>query len=146
MVKYKYTEKFDKTTTIISDAERKFFDDRGIVYFEPTPEMERWLKEWVKNATPPRKNCNQDIVCYWRYWGTWGKYDRESFSISVCPYRIEEAPGGLEGVIRHEIQHLLHPEADQMSHEDKEKYINNFEIQPRSAMIKGKAIYVRNRN
>jgi hypothetical protein len=50
-------------------------------------------------------------------------YHPEDYSISVCPYKIENAPGGLEGVIRHEIEHLKHPEADEMPHTAKEAYL-----------------------
>ena len=68
---------------------------------------------------------DEGITCYWVSSGTWGSYNPDKNIISICPYLIKNAPGGLEGVIKHEITHLNHPEADNMrSHEEKEKYIN----------------------
>ena len=108
----------------ISDEKRQWYKDHRIVYFEPTQEHKEWLENWLRVTTPPVIECTPDIVCYWRYFGTWGGYCLEDKYITICPYQIERA-GGLELVIRHEIAHILHPEAEKMAHEKKEKYIES---------------------
>lgn len=108
------------------DPESELFCKKhNIVYFKPTPQLKRWLSNWLKVTKLPTIECKPDVVCYWRSFGTWGMYHPDDFSISVCPYKIENAPGGLKGVIKHEIAHLLHPEANGMSHVEKEKYIES---------------------
>lgn len=122
MIIYKYIENFKDDPN--SEA---FCKEHNIIYFKPTPKLKIWLEKWLKTTKPPVIECKPNIICYWRYFGTWGMYHPEDNSISICPYKIDNVPGGLEGVIRHEIEHLRHPEADTMPHEEKENYIENIE-------------------
>ena len=121
MLKYKYVNNYYE----YDPDEEEFCNKHNIIYFKPDKQRELWLENWMKTTTLPEIETDPDIVCYWRSFGTWGMYHPDDKSISVCPYRIEEVPGGLEGVIRHELEHLKHPEADKMEHEKKEDYINN---------------------
>jgi len=120
MVIYKYIEDWFEDS---SDS-GKFCKEQGIIYFKPSKNRKAWLKKWLKSTKLPKIETKKDIICYWRDHGTWGMYHPEDNSISICPYRIDEA-GGLEEVIRHEIAHLNHPEANDLNHTDKEHYINN---------------------
>ena len=118
MIIYKYLENFFE-----DDPESEAFCKKhNIVYFKPSKKRKVWLKKWLKTAKLPRIECEPDIICYWRDFGTWGMYHSEDNSISICPYEIDKA-GGLEEVIKHEIAHLKHPEADNMPHEKKEEYV-----------------------
>ena len=121
MVIYKYDPNFYKA----DPEDKEFCEKHNIVYFSPSKELEIWLQNWLKTAKLPVINTKPDIVCYWRSFGTWGMYHPEDYSISICPYKIEEAPGGLEGTIKHEILHLQHPELNDMDHLDKEDAIND---------------------
>jgi predicted SprT family Zn-dependent metalloprotease len=121
MVIYKYIEEFYKE----EPGTKKFCKEHNIVYFAPTKKLKTWLEKWLETAKLPVIGTEHNIICYWRYFGTWGMYHPKDNSISICPYKIENAPGGLEGVIKHEIKHLQHPEADNMRHEEKENYIEN---------------------
>lgn len=125
MVIYKYIQNLFKPDL----QEEKFCEKHKIVYIKPTDERKKWLEKWIKTAKLPTVETSQDIICYWRYFGTWGMYHPEDKSISICPINIEKAPGGLAGVIRHEILHLHHPEADKMLHGEKEKYIDHFQTE-----------------
>ena len=118
MLKYKG---IDEYFTDDPDAE-KFCKEHGIVYFEPSPKRMKWLKKWVKTAKLPVIECEPDTECWFRAYGVWGQYHPSDNCISICPFEIERA-GGLESVIRHELTHIQHPEADNMPHEEKEKYI-----------------------
>jgi len=119
MIIYKYIEDYFEDSL----GSESFCKKRDIVYFKPTLVRRRWLRKWLKTAKLPIIECKPDIVCYWRYFGTWGMYHPDDNSISICPYKIENV-GGLEEVIKHEISHLRHPEADEMTHEEKERYIS----------------------
>ncbi len=121
MVIYKYI----KSLFVENPEDEKFCNEHNVVYFKPSKGRVKWLETWLKTADFPKIECSPDVVCYWRSFGTWGMYHPEDYSISICPYHIEQAPGGLEEIIKHEIEHLQHPEADFMSHEEKENYINN---------------------
>ena len=80
---------------------------------------------WIIFSKKPLVQIDQDITCYWRSSGTWGMYHPNKKAISICPWMIKKAPGNIEGVIKHEIIHLTHPEADMKgTHEEKENYIN----------------------
>ena len=119
MVSYKNLENFE------DDPESEAFCKKNnIVYFKPSKKRKAWLKKWLKTAKLPKIETDKDIICYWRDHGTWGMYHPEDNSISICPYKIEKA-GGLEKVIKHEITHLQHPEANKMPHKEKEKYIKS---------------------
>lgn len=120
MVIYKYVGQYLPKDL----SEKNFCQKHKIVYFKPTVTRKKWLEKWVKTAVLPVIDCHPDVICYWRYFGTWGMYDREDNSISICPYKIERA-GGLVKVIKHELLHLQHPEADNMEHDEKEVYIEN---------------------
>lgn len=120
MIKYKYIEDYFK----YDPDDEKFCEEHSIVYFKPTPKRKAWLKNWLKTAKLPVIKSTHDVTCYWRDFGVWGEYHPDNNSISVCPIEIERA-GGLEEVIKHELSHLKHPEANNMPHEEKEKYINN---------------------
>jgi hypothetical protein len=119
MLTYKYIENF----YIENENDEIFCKENNIVYFRPSINLKLWLENWLKVTTPPIIDCVPDVTCYWRYFGSWGMYHPEDNSISICPYQIQKAPGGLVGVIRHELTHLQHPEANNMSFEDKERYI-----------------------
>lgn len=120
MIIYKYIEDYFED----DPGAKAFCKEHDIVYFTPTPERKAWLENWLKTAKLPVIECTPDVVCYWRYFGVWGEYHPNNNSISICPIEIEKA-GGLEEVIRHELVHLQHPEANEMPHEEKEDYINN---------------------
>lgn len=122
MVIYKYIEDY----FVENKGDEEWCKAHKIVYFKPSVALKKWLKKWLKTVKLPKIETTPDIICYWREFGTWGMYHPDDNSISICPYRIEEA-GGLEEVIKHELSHLKHPEADQMSHEEKEEYINEVE-------------------
>lgn len=66
---------------------------------------------------------DEDITCYWVHSGTWGAYTPPN-KIFVCPWDIDSA-GGFERLIKHEINHLkFEKDVHDMSHEEKESYIN----------------------
>lgn len=119
MVKYKYIENYYQD----DPGSEEFCKQHNIVYFPFTQNSEKKLKKWLKKAKLPEINCEPDITCYWRPYGTWGMYHPEDNSISICPFEIEKA-GGLKEVIKHEIKHLMHPEANDLPHEEKEKVIS----------------------
>ncbi len=121
MIIYKYIKDFYK----YDPEEEKFCKENNIVFFKPNKKRVQWLENWLKEFTPPKIDCREDIICYWRHFGTWGMYHPEDNSISICPFKIENAPGGLKETIKHEITHLKYPEANTMSHKDKERFINN---------------------
>lgn len=102
MIIYKYVEEMFTP----NPEDEKFCKEHNIVYFKQSKEREVWLKNWLREFKTPKIESETNTVCYWGSLGTWGMYHPEDNSTSICPYRIEEAPGGLEGVIRHEIQHL----------------------------------------
>lgn len=120
MIIYKYIEDYFEDDP---EAE-KFCREHNIVYFKPTPERKAWLENWLKTVKLPVIESDPGVICYWRYFGVWGEYHPKDNSISICPIEIERA-GGLEQVIKHELAHLKHPEANNMPHEEKEDYINN---------------------
>ena len=120
MVIYKYVEDYFQDDP---DAE-SFCKRRNIVYFPPTDDRELRLQGWLKTVVLPKIESDPDVICYWRSYGTWGMYHPDDNSISICPFEIDRA-GGLENVIRHELKHLQHPEADELPHEAKEKVIND---------------------
>lgn len=103
--------------------EEAWCKEHQIVYFKPSKERKEWLKNWLKTVKLPQIECTPDITCYWRDFGVWGMYHPEDNSVSICPFEIEKA-GGLEETIRHELEHLKHPEANDLPHENKEEYIN----------------------
>ncbi len=104
---------------------RDFCDEHNIVFFEPSEENKKKVEELMKTIKFP--DIEQDMKCYITYFGPWGMYFPEDNCISICPINIEKAPGGLKGVVLHEITHLKHPEVDGLDYEDKEKYINEKE-------------------
>jgi hypothetical protein len=120
MVIFKYIEDYFEE----DPQGEEFCKEHNIVYFKPTPERKAWLENWLKTVKLPVIESDPDVICYWRYFGVWGEYHPEDNSISICPFEIERA-GGLEEVIKHELEHLKHPEANNLPHKDKEDYINN---------------------
>ncbi|NMB69709.1 hypothetical protein GYA27_00700 [candidate division WWE3 bacterium] len=101
---------------------RNFCEKHDIVFFEPTEENKKKVEELLKTIKFPE--IEGDVTCYIRYFGPWGMYHPDDNCISICPLEIEKAPSGLIGVVRHEIIHLEHPEANSMKFDDKEEYIN----------------------
>lgn len=69
----------------------------------------------------PKIITTKNITCYWLSSGTWGTYYEDENAIGICPWKIEKE--GLANVIIHEIVHLEHPEAENMTHKKKEEYI-----------------------
>jgi len=126
MIIYKYSLKKDIKNALWTIGDRAWFRKHpAIVVFWPNIFRWFWLLSWILFAKKPKADYfSQDIVCYWVSSGTWGSYHPEENAISICPWKIKESPDkNIEGVISHEITHLLHPEADVMNHEDKERYI-----------------------
>ena len=124
-IEYKYNIIRDYQCGKNARQSRKFFDRQKIVYIKPS------IRNWVKtiwayimfdspNIHVPTK---EDYTVYFVSSGCWGMYGQPN-EIYICPIGIENAPGGMVGTIRHEIKHIMHPEADQMPHAEKEKYIN----------------------
>lgn len=125
MIVYKYDYKWDIKIAHRTTRKRKWFEEHNLVVFYPNILRWVWLMFWTLTSKKPLIAIGDAVTCYWVSSGTWGAYHPDKKAISICPYLIKNAPGGLEGVIRHEITHLNHPEADNMdNHEEKERYIN----------------------
>ncbi len=81
---------------------------------------------WLIFSKKPKIEVDQDVTCYWVSSGTWGSYHPDTYEIRICPWKINRSPDkNALGVIRHELMHLQHPEADGLKHEEKEKFIEN---------------------
>lgn len=123
MVEIKYSEQVNKNLMAnYLPGLSEFCRKHNLVYFEPSEENKQKVLEIVAKGFPEVEG---DVTCYIRYFGPWGMYHPNDNCISICPIDIERAPGGFVGTVKHEITHLLHPEANLMDHEKKEDYINN---------------------
>ncbi len=127
MFTYKFSKKVDEEFVSAFPNLKEFCVSQNVVYFEPSEENRARLESWLEVNIPPEMECAGDVVCWWRSHGPWGMYHREDNSISICPFDIEKTQGGLKGTILHELAHLEHPEADSMSHDKKEDYIDNLD-------------------
>ena len=125
MIKYRYNLKKDIKNAIWTINDRGWFKDHSdIVVFWPNPLRWLWLMLWMMLSKKPNLEYEKDITCYWVSSGTWGSYHPDNNEIRICPWKIKTSPdGSVEEVIKHEITHLLHPEADEFEHDEKEKYI-----------------------
>lgn len=127
MIKFIYSEKANKVMLENYWPKLKpFCEKHNLVYFEPNESNKALVDIFFKTYKFPEIEGTVD--CYIRYFGPWGMYHPEDNTISICPIKIEKAPGGLVGVVKHELLHLQHPEANQMETEEKEKYIESLEI------------------
>lgn len=122
MIKYKYSFFVDIRWCLHTLLNLKWLKDKKLLVHYPNPlRMIRLFFYYKKIQT---FQSEENIICYFIHCGTWGAY-RTPNNIYICPWDIEKA-GGLERVIIHEIKHLKYAEQTQsMSHEDKEKFINN---------------------
>jgi len=127
MIKYRYSLIKDIKNAIWILGDRKWFKNHDVVVFWPNPLRWIWLLFWIIFSKKPVIKADRDIVCYLVSSGTWGAYHPEEYAISICPWKINQSiDKGIEGVIRHEILHLEHPEGDEMDHAEKEAYVDNF--------------------
>ncbi|MFH1899563.1 MAG: hypothetical protein ABIJ82_03820 [Patescibacteria group bacterium] len=127
MLVYKYNYRWDLQNANWTIRKRRWFEEHNIVVFYPSILRWFWLMFWILVSKKPSVAVKESITCYWLSSGPWGAYHPDKNAVSICPWMIKDAPGGLEGVIKHEIAHLNHLEADTMdSHEEKEKYIEKY--------------------
>ncbi|MFH1566277.1 MAG: hypothetical protein ABIB98_03725 [bacterium] len=125
MVVIKYSEQVNRNLMgAFLPGLKEFCSKHNIIYFEPSEENKKKVLELVEKGFPEIEG---NVICYIRYFGPWGMYHPEDNCISVCPIDIQKAPGGFIGTVKHEIIHLLHPEANSMKHRKKEEYINSFD-------------------
>lgn len=100
---------------------KKWLQKKGLVFFMPS--ILRMIKLWFNLPKGPEieTESKKNITCYWISSGTWGAY-RPPNKIFICPEKIPN----INKVIIHELTHLQYEkEVCNLSHEDKEKYINN---------------------
>ena len=116
------------TDKFVEDYLEGFCKEHGIIYFPKDPLRLKWLRKWWKEnkGKLPIIETKKDIKCWFCSYGVWGQYHDDFNAISICPWQIDRV-GGLEDTIKHELTHLEHPEADTMSHEEKEKYIESID-------------------
>jgi len=119
-VKFKYSFIKDIQTAIEVYRERQWLEKHDIKVFKPS--LFRFFKILFKR---PKIKIETDIpvVCYWVSNGNWGSYEYPN-KIIIMPYDLPEYMD-LKELIKHEINHLKYPEAENMSHEEKEEYIEN---------------------
>ncbi len=121
MITYRYSLLEDLRWSWRTLKKLKWLNAHNLKIFYPNP-----LKIVALWFVRPRTafQTEKNITCFWIHAGTWGAYTPPD-KIFICPWQIERA-GGLEQVIRHEITHLEHEaEVKNMSHEEKEDYIES---------------------
>lgn len=131
MIRYKYSLLKDIKNALWTIGDREWFKEHSsITVFWPNPLRWIWFLLWFIFAKKPTIQTENDIICYIVSSGTWGAYHPDEMAISICPWKISESPDkNMEGIIRHEITHLEHPEADSWEHYEKENYIEKLTTQ-----------------
>lgn len=126
MVIFKYNIIKDIKNALWTIKDYKWFKEHNdIVVFWPNPLRWVWLLIWIVFTKKPRVESKDNIACYWVSSGTWGAYNTKDMSVNICPWKMKQCPDSLEDLIAHEILHLEHPEANDLPHNEKEKYIEN---------------------
>jgi hypothetical protein len=129
MLRYKYDFQWDLQNAKWTLAEFKWLKDHRIVVFYPNFIRWIWLLLWIVISKKPTLEINSDVISFWVSSGTWGSYHPERNSISICPWKIKDSPGGnLESLIVHELVHLEHPELGNLSFEERENKIEEFTL------------------
>lgn len=119
-VKFKYSIIKDIQTFFEISKEKKWLREHDIKVFKPS--FLRFLK--IIFARPKIKfESDIPVTCYFVSNGSWGSYESPD-KIIIMPFDLPDYMS-LHELIEHEIEHLKHPEADEMDHEDKEQYIEN---------------------
>lgn len=119
-VKFKYSITKDIQTFFEILKKRKWLKEHDIKVFRPS--FFRFLK--IIFARPNIEfESDIPVTCYFVSNGTWGSYESPN-KIVIMPFDLPEYMS-LHELIEHEITHLKHPEADDMDHEEKERYIEN---------------------
>lgn len=119
-INFKYSLVRDIIAIFDVYRQRKLIKDNKIIVFRPS--FFRFLRILFFR---PKINRSSDIKvnCYWVSHGTWGSYEYPD-KIMIMPFDLPEDMS-LEELIDHEIDHLKHPEAEEMEHKEKEKYIES---------------------
>lgn len=125
-LKYCYHPWWDIVWAFRTLKNRRWLESKKLVVFQPSAvEM---IKLWFKKPVCPAIETEYSITCYWISSGTWGSYSPPN-KVFICPRGLVN----MERVIRHEIAHLKYAsDTEKMTHEEKEKYINNKQILDKS--------------
>lgn len=115
----------DVKNSIETIKDIKWLIEKDLFVIWPDPIKWVWLLWWIITNKGPQIDTDKDIACYWLSSGTWGMYYEGEDAIGICPWKLNLCEDTLEELIIHEITHLEHPEAEEMDHEDKERYIEN---------------------
>ncbi len=121
-IKFKYSLLKDIKTYFEISSKKEWLKKQNIKVFGPS--VSRFFKI-IFNRPKIVLESDIPVTCYWVTNGTWGAYEDPN-KIIIMPFNLPDDMT-LSELMKHEIMHLKHPEAEDMDHKEKEKYIEEFE-------------------